>query len=113
MHRDGVDPESVQIDDVLCDFCGEAAWAEDIPCVEGHQGSLICGRCLSEAYEAIVLGDGGSPRSACTMCLERRDDPMWTGKRETAAICRRCTKQSAGVLHKSKDWDWQKPTARP
>ena len=109
MHREGTDPDNVQADDVLCDFCGDAAWAEDIPCVEGHRGSLICGRCLSAAYESTIIGSGGTPQPACTMCLERREEPMWSGKRDSA-ICRRCIKQSAGVLHKSEDWEWSKPT---
>ncbi|MDP6987589.1 MAG: hypothetical protein QGG74_06055 [Phycisphaerales bacterium] len=113
MHRDGTDPDNVQFDDVLCNFCGEAAWARGIPCVEGHRGSVICGACLREAYTSLVLGDGGVSHPTCTMCLEQREESMWLGNRETAAICRRCARQSAGVLHKSKDWKWRKPTPDP
>jgi len=113
VHREGTDPNNVQIEDVLCDFCGVAAWAQDTPCVEGHQGSLICGDCLSEAYETTAHLREGSSAGKCTMCLEKRDEPDWSGTRAVAIICRRCVKQSAGVLHKAKDWDWSKPTNRP
>ena len=35
----------------------------------------------------------------------------WLGNIEPLApICKRCTKQSAGALTKSKHWDWSKPT---
>ena len=113
MHREGTDPDNVQIEDVLCDFCGQAAWAREIPCVGGHKGSLICGDCLSVAYETVAHVREGSSGETCTMCLEQRDEPTWSGTRDAATICRRCVKQSAGALHKSKDWDWSKPTVDP
>ena len=28
MHREGIDDENVQPEDILCDFCGDAAWAQ-------------------------------------------------------------------------------------
>ncbi len=110
MHREGCDPDHVQPEDVLCDFCGDAAWSKGRPCVEGHRGSLICGRCLSEAYAEVVLSAQNLPPAECTLCLERRNEPAWRGSRVDAAACRRCVKQSAGVLHKSRDWEWVKPT---
>ncbi len=112
MHREGINPENVQPEDILCDFCGEAAWANEQPCVEGHQGSVVCGNCLATAFRAVVL-DGNAQGSAekCRMCLEHREDPVWLGSVEPIApICKRCIKQSAGVLPKSKPWDWVTPT---
>ncbi len=110
MHREGANPDDMAIEDVLCDFCGVAAWAKEIPCVEGHRGSLICGDCLAEAW--CAHGDGAltPPASVpCTMCLEEREDPLWRGSRDQACICLRCIKQAAGALHKSRDWNWVKP----
>jgi len=113
MHRDGVNPNDVDVKDVLCDFCGEAAWAAGRPCVEGHRGSLICGDCLAEAWAATQASElQPMEGEACTLCLEDRADPRWTGSRSLANACKRCIKQAAGALHKSRDWDWVKP-ARP
>ena len=39
--------------DFLCDFC-RREWTEDSPMVEGHHGSLVCGRCLTVAYIEVV-----------------------------------------------------------
>jgi hypothetical protein len=98
----------VRPEDVLCDFCHVAAWANELPCIEGHHGSIICGDCLHVAY--LALPEGSDPSTeACTMCLEVRDDPIWVAEQTKAHICRRCVKQAAGALHKSKDWDWSKP----
>lgn len=112
MHRDGINPENVQPEDILCDFCGDAAWSKGEPCVEGHQGSIVCGSCLTTAYQTLVLrGNEQETTEKCRMCLEHREDPVWLGKIEPLApMCKRCTKQSAGVLTKSKHWDWSKPT---
>ncbi len=113
MHRSGIDENNVKPEDILCDFCGNTAWANDVPCVEGHQGSIVCGNCLSVAYSELVLAKAGEPtKEKCRMCLEHRDEPVWNGAIEPiASICRRCTKQSSAVLNKSKQWDWAKPTA--
>jgi hypothetical protein len=109
MRRDGTNLDDVQPDDVLCDFCGDAAWAAEQPCIEGHHGSIICGNCLSVAWKQIQIERLELPSSACTMCLESRDEPCWHGARAESHICKRCIKQAAGALHKSKDWDWAKP----
>lgn len=110
MHRPGTNPDDVQLEDILCDFCGVAAWSQGRPCVEGHHGSIICGSCLSVAWvELVNLGGGTEGPAQCALCLVERDGPVWTGARGEAFACRRCVKQSAGVLHKSTDWDWRKP----
>jgi len=112
MHKEGIDPENVQPEDILCDFCGDAAWSMGKPCIEGHQGSIVCGSCLATAYIALgLVGEEQETTEKCRMCLEHREDPVWLGNIEPLApICKRCTKQSAGALTKSKHWDWSKPT---
>ena len=112
MHREGIDDNNVLPEDILCDFCGKAAWANDVACIEGHQGSIVCGNCLSVAYSELVLaGEGVPTEEKCRMCLEHREDPVWQGVIEPiASICRRCTKQSSAALNKSKKWDWSKPS---
>jgi hypothetical protein len=109
MRRPDTNPDDVQPEDVLCDFCGTAAWADEQPCIEGHHGSIICGRCLTLAWTAVQIDKAPVEPRACTMCLEERDEPGWQGTAAGAHICRRCVKQAAGALHKSKDWDWSKP----
>lgn len=111
MHRPGSDSMNMQVSDFLCDFC-RRAWDGTFPMIEGHQGSLICGRCLTVAYTEAVLNDTGStPEGAkCTLCLEHREEPAWQSPtHEEAVACRRCLKQGAGRLHKDPDWDWTKP----
>lgn len=119
MHKPGVDPENVQLSDVLCDYC-HREWTEDLPIVEGHEGSCICGHCLRVAYAEIVSSGGGeSSQSRCALCLEagkdraalnRADEPLWRSPLYTeACICRRCIKLAAGVLHRDKDYSWRKP----
>ncbi|MBL8765200.1 MAG: hypothetical protein JNM07_13120 [Phycisphaerae bacterium] len=100
-----------------CDFC-RAAWDESRPMVEGHQGSLICGHCLTIAYARAVLDPAASTPSPepdprpCTMCLESRAEPRWRSPlRGDASICRRCIKQSAGVLERDAESGWRRPTA--
>lgn len=111
MHRPGTDPANVQMADILCDFC-RTPWTDELPVVEGHRGSAICGRCLRIAYTELVLNhlDAAPPDYTCTLCLEQRPDPAWQSPmHEAAVICKRCTKQAAGILHKDKDHAWTKP----
>ena len=112
MQRAGANPQDMQPSDFICDFSLKP-WDGAFPLVEGHQGSLISGDCLSVAYRFVVLGGATSlePGSyTCTMCLERRDDPCWQSPaRDEAVICRRCIRQSATRLDKDPDWEWTKP----
>lgn len=107
------DPSKTGNEFFLCDFC-RGHWDPDRPMVEGHQGSLICGSCLSAAYVCVVnLGQGepAEPGRRCTMCLEERSDPFWISPAyPEARICGRCIRQAAGVLSKDPDSGWSRPT---
>lgn len=111
MRRPGCDEDNLAMSDVLCDFC-ENVWTEELPMVEGHHGSCICGRCLTIAYTEVALHDLNAAPAGykCTLCLENRPDAAWASPlREGVFICRRCIKQSAGVLNKDPDSGWKKP----
>lgn len=116
MYRTGTDPNNVRTGDVLCDYC-HREWSTDIPMIEGHRGSCICGRCLAIAIMEIGgNGDGGEssgqlpPGLKCTMCLEERDEPMWRSPlNEYAAVCRRCIMLASETLEKDADTDWSPP----
>ena len=56
MRKPDTDESNVQMSDVLCDFCSRV-WTEDIAMIEGHQGSCICGNCLSLSYVDLVLNE--------------------------------------------------------
>ena len=109
MRREGTNPDDVQPEDELCDFCRRPAWADDEPCVEGHHGSIICGACLTCAWTAVQVHRQGEAPTTCVMCLETRDELGWGPEGASTRVCRRCIKQAAGALHKSKDWAWTKP----
>ena len=111
MRKPGTDENNVQMTDVVCDFC-RSEWTDERPMVEGHRGSTICGKCLATAYASIVLNDDNTAPTGftCTLCLEQRDDAGWQSPaHDEAVVCRRCIKQSAGVLHKSDEYNWSKP----
>jgi hypothetical protein len=114
MQRPGTDPDNVQMSDILCDFC-HRAWTEDQPFVEGHRGSCICGQCLAMAYRQIAMNESSAaaeppPGLSCALCLEAIVGPAWRSPAyPDAAVCRRCVKQAAGVLHKSPEFKWSKP----
>jgi len=96
-----------------CDFC-TMAWDENRQMVEGHRGSLICSQCLSIAFTEVVHLDSGylpTPKEVCILCLETgRDGFHWQSPLDSSVLaCRRCIKQSAGVLHKDPETDWKKP----
>lgn len=112
MRREGTDENNVRMTDVLCDFC-HTAWTHDLPVIEGHRGSIICGNCLTVAYTAVVLrSDGRAPSGyTCTMCLEKRPDGAWQSPAYPEAVaCERCIKLAAATLEKDRDWAWRRPT---
>jgi hypothetical protein len=120
MRKPGTDENNVRMSDVLCDFC-HREWTEDVPMIEGHQGSCLCGRCLSVAYTEVVLNGHDSAAAAytCPMCLETDHDRAALGRANEsgwrspldgdAVICRRCIELAARSLEKDGDSGWQKP----
>jgi hypothetical protein len=120
MRKHGTDESNVQMSDVLCDFC-HREWTGDVPMIEGHQGSCLCGRCLTVAYtEVVVNGHDAAPASyKCPMCLEDEQDREALGRggesgwrspvHEDAVICRRCLELAARSLEKDRDSGWKKP----
>jgi hypothetical protein len=105
------DPTAEGVEFFKCDFCRKP-WAEDRPMVEGHQGHLVCARCLTTAYLDVVHLGGGHDlaKSGCTMCLEQRPEQHWASPLfPDARICRRCIKQSATTLEKDPDSGWRRP----
>jgi len=103
MRKPGTDPNNVEMSDVLCDFC-HAEWVEEVPVIEGHQGSIICGKCLTVAFTSVVLNgeNTGKPGYKCPMCLEERPDIAWESPlHPEATICKRCINKESG---------WKRPT---
>ena len=124
MHRPGADPEAILPSDILCDFCTRP-WSDDIPLVEGHQGSCICGKCLTTAWRAVIdagINDApaqtpeeditSGPTWLCALCLEPRRDPAFQSPvREEAFVCRRCIRLAGRALDGDPDHDWTKPSS--
>lgn len=111
MRKPGTDPNNVQMSDVLCDFC-RTEWTEELPLIEGHHGSIVCGKCLTVAYTQVVLHtqSTGQPGYTCTMCLEQRPDISWESPMyPEAVICKRCINLAAGALSKDKESGWTRP----
>lgn len=106
----------------VCDFCRNH-WAEDRPMIEGHRGSLVCGRCLSVGLVAVRTGSGAAEPAlaaglTCTMCLEQRGRPDRSGGPEAlwcsplhpeAVLCRRCAEQAAEALLSDPESGWSEP----
>lgn len=108
MLRPGADPTNVQQSDVLCNFC-RRVWTDDLPLIEGHQGSIICGYCLRAACERLDAGSLVPSHSSCTMCLEHRDDPAWESPDvKESVICARCINLGAKSLERDKDFNWKR-----
>ena len=120
MYRDGTDENNVQMEDVLCDFC-HRVWTKDEPFIEGHRGSMICGKCLSVAF-AQLMTDGPDIEHGpyeCRMSREGEDDraalrragePGWRSPVDPdAVVSRKVVRMAAAVLQKDPDWDWSKP----
>lgn len=94
----------------LCDFCHASFEAE--PMIEGHQGSLLCLKCLSVAYSDVVNFGGGHENTGmmCRMCLEERKQPEWASPLDPEArVCLRCIKQAATALEKDPESGWKRP----
>lgn len=111
MRRDGTDPDNVQMEDVLCDFC-RSSWTLDCPFIEGHHGSCICGTCLTAAYRRVVLSKASdaAPGYRCTMCLEERPDHCYQSPTHPEGlICERCIKLASGALVRDKESGWVRP----
>ena len=111
MFKDGVNPEEIAMSDVLCDFCG-GEWKEEVPMIEGHKGSCICGKCLKMAWNQIVVNrmDDSGSEWTCKMCLEQRDEPFYQSPvHEDAHICRRCIRMGAHALRTEDPDSWDLP----
>lgn len=101
----------------FCDYCSrrwDPAGSEIM--IEGHQGSLICLKCLSAAY-AYVAGSGGGGENTgktCALCLEDRKQPQWESPvNDDKRICLRCIKQAATALEKDPESGWTRPPQAP
>jgi len=99
----------------FCDYCARQWDPEGTELmIEGHQGSLICLKCLNTAFASVVLHSGGTENSGktCAMCLEERDQPEWASPiEESKRICLRCIKQAATALEKDPESGWKRPKA--
>ena len=110
MRREGCDEDNLKPEDFLCDFCGKH-WETDRQMVEGHRGSLICSRCLTEAYRIVNREGGGEAVPSminCTLCVAHHDTPHWKGPAGLVA-CKRCIEQSARIIEKDADAAWKRP----
>ncbi|MEK6703565.1 MAG: hypothetical protein AABZ53_14990 [Planctomycetota bacterium] len=112
MRKPGTAEDNAQMSDFLCDFCG-CEWTEELPMIEGHKGSLICGACLREACRrVVVLGENSAEEGySCTLCLLTKAEPAWLSKATGAVVCHWCIDRSATMLAKDKDMGWTKPVA--
>ncbi|QOJ00827.1 MAG: hypothetical protein HRU70_10110 [Phycisphaeraceae bacterium] len=110
MRKPGTDDDHAQMSDFLCDFCG-STWTDDLPMVEGHQGSLICARCLAVAYRQVILAnDNSAPEGySCALCLLTKPEHAWLSPATGAVACRWCVNKSADMLEKDPDMGWAKP----
>lgn len=109
MHK--TNPDGTVIES-LCDYC--RARFEETPMIEGHQGSLICLKCISVAYADLVHFAGGHQNTGrkCTMCLEERRQAQWESPIDPdKTVCLRCIKQAATALEKDPETGWKRPPA--
>lgn len=102
-----------QLIESRCDYCTRIWDPEGTELmIEGHQGSLICLKCLSIAYADVVQAGGGFQNQGlkCTMCIEDREQPQWESPvNEGVRICLRCMKQAATALEKDPETGWKRP----
>lgn len=98
-----------------CDYCSRVWDPEGTELmIEGHQGSLLCLKCLSLAYADVVVHRGGFENQGkkCTMCLEERDQPEWESPvNDGIRVCLRCIKQAATALEKDPETGWKRPSS--
>lgn len=110
MHK--TDPNGLLIES-SCDFCAKAWDPEGTEImIEGHKGSLLCMKCLSAAYAAVVLHQSGAEHKGamCVMCLEERGQPQWESPvQEGTRVCLRCIRQAATALEKDAESGWSRP----
>lgn len=93
-----------------CDFCDTRF--EDAAMIEGHQGSLLCGKCLSAAWMELGVLKGGQANTGakCTMCLENRNESQWRSPmNEQASVCIRCVRMAATAFERDPDTGWKRP----
>jgi hypothetical protein len=106
------DPNGLLIES-SCDFCAKRWDPEGTEImIEGHQGSLLCMKCLSAAYAAVALHQTGAEHKGktCTMCIEERGQPQWESPvQEGKRACLRCIKQAATALEKDEETGWRRP----
>jgi hypothetical protein len=123
VRKAGCDEDDLQPTDFLCDFCG-SVWSDDRPMVEGHQGSLICRRCLDLAFtevwlngQGVSLPDTSPVPSKCILCLEHRDEPCFASPLNESGNngifgCKRCIKQSVVILERDPEFGYSRPGGR-
>jgi len=93
-----------------CDYCD--AEFVDAAMVEGHQGSLVCMKCLTMAFTELKTLKGGAENKGkkCRMCLEERDEALWESPMMPGAyICVRCTTMAYRAMEKDPDSGWKRP----
>ncbi len=120
MRNPNADENNLSQSDFWCDFCHRPWTDESIPMIEGHQGSIVCGHCLTLGYRAMIVDEEPTPDApetgadgpTCRMCLEQRSsrEPMWRSPMfEDAWMCRRCARLAAQAIEKSSDFAWSRP----
>ena len=80
--------------------------------IEGHKGSLLCMKCLSAAFAAVVHHGAGEDQrgKTCTMCIEERSQVQWESPVvDDKRVCLRCIKQAATALEKDPETGWKRP----
>lgn len=107
MHR--TTPDGIVVSS-HCDYCD--AEFIDAAMVEGHQGSLVCMKCLAAAFTELKALKGGTENKGkkCRMCLEERDEAQWESPiMPGATICVRCTTMAYRALEKDPESGWKRP----
>lgn len=97
MYKQGTDPDNVQPQDILCDFC-HTPWDGTSMMIEGHRGSCICSVCLERAAAALLHDEATDTPDTCILCLREARAATWRHPDRTqpgdAAACRGCVRRS-------------------